>query len=203
MPNKFELTNPSSSSRGTYLQKALWQGQMSFGILLFSYAVQLFKAKPTKKKAIFIWNKFLKTSFENEKKAGQGGFVGFDEPEIDWTDLSIELPAGSLKETKFWIDAAVRVSQDAAQMNRLVRFLTSNDRAVPPHIFDDPFVAMRDKSGDNPLNEMVNTLDGLSGHRSKGIADNFKEHNFLPTIKKQVKDAGFDLGDIGLNSVSV
>lgn len=209
MANRFDLTNPSPSNRGAYLQKALWQGQMAFGIVLFSCCVQLFKVKATKKKAIFIWNKFLKSSYESEQNSGQGGFMGFDAVDVDYTDLSIELPAGCLNKTKFWIDTAVRVRQDAEQMNRLVRFFSSNDRVVPSIIFDEPLVAMRDRTGDNPLGDMEKTIDGMTGFRGQRdsgdsqLAKDLKSHNFLPSVKQQLKDAGFNTKDIGLDSVTV
>src|SRR5262245_42025981 len=73
VPNKEALINAPLASRGTYLQKALWQGQMPFSILLFAYCVAAYRLKPTKTKAIFIWNKFLKAldtrSEEEERRA--------------------------------------------------------------------------------------------------------------------------------------
>ena len=54
MPNRTELMHAPKDRRGGYLQKALWQGQMAFAILLFAYCVEAFKRKPTKQKSIYI-----------------------------------------------------------------------------------------------------------------------------------------------------
>ena len=148
-PNRTDA-RPQGSTGG-YLQKALWQGQMAFAILLFAYCVEAFKRKPTKRKSIYIWNTFLRIQFDPT--------IAADDP---FTDLTIECDQELLNNAKDWIDTAIRMRQSAEQMNRLVRFFSTSDREVPPTMFDTIIAGMIAKTGDSPLGRASAYLRFLS-----------------------------------------
>ena len=122
---------------------------------------------------------------------------------VDLTDLTLsEVPADSLRETKFWIDFAIQQQHTAVGMNRLVRFFSSNDRAMPSNIFDAPLTAMKNLGGDNALGDMVMSLDGMTGFRSRDVQRSLRSHGFVAAVKQALRDAGFDLAVLGMSSIT-
>ena len=52
-----------------------------------------------------------------------------------------------------------------------------------------------------PLGDLVRQSDRITGFGSLDIKASMINHNFLDTVKQGLRDAGFDLAEVGVSSV--
>jgi hypothetical protein len=187
MPSIIEVATAPKDKRAGYLLKGRHWGISMFAALLFSYGVLAFKQNPTKKKAIFLWNTFLRDGLST---------VSALDMDINSVDL---VPGDVTRETLVVIQSSIALCEQlaatAARMNRVSRFLTSGDRGVPPTIFDIA-IAQMTKSGGVLQEVAYDAFHVVKKPRELGSERSLQRA--IPGLMKGFKDAGFSLADVGL-----
>lgn len=133
--NREEYAYAGQADRGVNLMLAAKAGHSQFGLLMFSYCVAAYKAHPSKRRAIWIWMRFLEKSF--------GDDIGCDymrDPgEIDLTvDLASESDIRfAWNRVRNEIMLADRMRLDANKMSLMARVQSSGSRNMSPTLFDE------------------------------------------------------------------
>ena len=186
-----DIVNAPQGSRAAMLLKARYWGTAMFAGFLFLFAVKVYKQGPTKKKAIFMWETFLKEGLQ----AG----TGLDAMSLDHVDLTAgDVTREHLIVIKSWIEAAERMAAAARQMNRLVRAFTTADRAMSPVLFDDAVADMFKSGGGGSVMVEARTpiFYAVTSARSAEVETAIVKG--LPALCQGFRDAGFRLNDVGL-----
>lgn len=177
---RHQYAGADKADQRTYLSAGLRNSQNAFCHLLFCFCVTEYKQHPTKTKAIFIWDRFL-------KNVGSFNF-GSDDPSVLSLDVDECGDAGVLPQIRWWMDELMKMREQALGMGRLRRAFTSADRAPPPHLFDAFVNAMLARPGDSVWNEieMILHLDRLRS------SDTYKSLiKLMPRLRKDLETAGF------------
>jgi hypothetical protein len=154
--------------------------------VLFLVTVDQFKKKPSKKKAVAIYDVFL-----GPNKVW---------PPIGHLDEDKADHQGILGNLKGSIDLCSELHTKARSMNPFERVATSRDRVVAPGLFDAVITASNliGTSGQGVVAGFVPSLDMGKEDDKPGFTD----WQVLATKgKKLLKEAGFDVADLGMRNV--
>ncbi|TKC87733.1 hypothetical protein FAZ69_15710 [Trinickia terrae] len=173
--------------QGRNLTLALNLGLNAFTHMLFCYLLREYRSRPTKTKAIFIWNRCLK------HLAGWSG-IGTSDLGLIEMDLGVDECEGgaegrniitTLKATIALIEHSREL---AVKTNRISRFLTSASRVPNNTIFDAFETAMLKRIGDSPWLDIENWAhfgqDRTGDARPKYL-------RLFPKLRADLKAAGF------------
>jgi hypothetical protein len=176
-----EYVYASASDQPQYLSAGLKHSDMAFAHLLFCYCVSEFKAIPSKKKALYIWDTFLE---------GINAELDLETQDIDKLELSIETCGDDTAHclVRMEIDDARYMRNQALAMNRVKRFFTSAERIPPTTLFDNWVKAMLARQGNSPWIDIVSYV-----HQEKINAPSIyaKKVGQIPAVKQKLIDAGF------------
>jgi len=183
---KAEYASATGASQATYLHAGIKHSLTSFAHLLFCYCVTEYKTKPTKTKAIEIWERHLAA-------IGQPFAIDND---FDKIDLGVdECDSGAkgaavMGALRVQMNA-IKVSRDAARgMNFFRRVSSSSNRVPPINLFDDFVTTMLARTGDTAWNDIAARL-----HNDRAeVPDQYaKFMTKMPGLKKELSDAGFSV----------
>ena len=179
---KQQYAGATGADQALYLRAGLKHSQTSFAHLLFCYCVNEYKGAATKKKALFIWDRFL---------SGIGTLgLGQDALDMNRMDLGVDECGNPavMPPIKSWIDTLRDMRVQAVNTNRIVRFFTTADRMAPPHLFDDFVKTMLARSGDTSWKDIVGRL-----HNDKIEVPMLytKFCKMMPGVKAELLAAGF------------
>src|SRR5579872_3076215 len=160
MPRNYsylEIRNAPKGLRTEILLHARYCGQTPFASVLFIYTVAAFRHAPTKTKAMFVWNTFLR-----EMLHPSPSFNPFD-----MTPAEVTQP--HLIAIQSHIDLAERQSAEAQRLPWAIRKLTVLGRTMSPTLFDGAVSDFFDRdfgTSGHPMRELVFTPQ-LDAPRSK------------------------------------
>jgi hypothetical protein len=187
-----DISNAPQNKRAVMLLKARYWGTSMFAAFLFCFSVKVYKQAPNKKKAIFIWDTFLKGGMQTNS-------AGWENMDLH----SLDLTAGDVTQEhliviKSWIDAAERMAASARQMNRLVRAFTASDRMMSPVLFDDAVADMFKSGGGGSVMVEARTpiFYAITSARSAEVETAIGK-GFL-ALCQGFRAVGFRLNDVGL-----
>jgi hypothetical protein len=184
-----DIANCPAARRGYYLSQAFKLGGSPFACVILCYLIHDYKAKPNKRKAIFIYDECLIDS-------SGGGIVGGQLDKIDLhaiENVSFDAIAGS-------IEAAKQQREQALSMGWFKRVSSSSGRAIPAGLFDDVlanFILAQGK--DNVWKDVIRQIETAAiGHQDsyRAMARN------LPRLKTGLTAADFNLKSIGIATLN-
>ena len=184
---RHEIRELPRSDRSKYLAAALMNSQNQFVHVLFLFLVKEYQAGATKSKMMLIWDKCLKGNLVTAVSFG----------EVNTLNMEVEVDREPVVSIKGMIETYERMRQQARQMNRLKRFFTSSDRVPPFNIFDDLVTTALKKTGDNVWKDIETRL-----HTTEAwLTSDWKQAatRLLPAAVTEIREAGFDMGLLGLN----
>ena len=181
-----EIRCAPKALRAEILLHARYCGQTPFASVLFIYSVLAYKRTPSKTKAIFIWNLFLRDMLNPSNEFNP----------FDMTPAEVTKPR--LVAILTHIELAERQSAEAQKLPWAIRKVSALGRMMSPVLFDGAVSDFFDRdfgSSGNPMRELVATPQ-LTKPRSDTMDKVFVKH--LPTLIAAFRNAGFLLDEVGL-----
>lgn len=190
-----EIANCTKAQRGTWLTRAFYQGETNLAVVVFPYFVAEYKTKPTKSKALYIYDECV---FAPE-------VVGLPTT-LSFVGLSETVKIGG--RAMGTIDQIREARVEAIAKSWFARITSSGDRKVEnlglgASVFDDLLAQHTTrKEGDYNFvwNDVLNDIATIAAPRSGILFKSMKQR--LPATMTAIKDAGFDQGDLGFTALA-
>jgi hypothetical protein len=177
-----EYAYAPEKNQPVYLSAALKLGAMPFAHLLFCYCVMEFKAIPSKKKALYIWDTFL---------AAINTATNFETQDTTKIELSIETCGDETVHSlvRNEIDDVRFMRNQALAMNRVKRYFTSSERIPPTILFDNWVKAMVARQGETFWREVLAIMHDDVIRAPTDYAGNLEK---IPALRLDLIAAGFN-----------